>query len=106
PVNRRASGSSGRERLSAWPSIEQPGYDTHPLAVLEGAPTPLSTARTSVAVGHAELVVLGDDELARVLAAGGALRVAVDLEGAERLLEGVVREQAADERVAQPEDDL
>ena len=40
-------------------------------------------------VGHAELVVLGDDDLAGVGPAGRALRVAADLEGPERLLERV-----------------
>jgi len=48
-------------------------------------------------VGHAELVVLGDDDLACVGSARRAGGVAVDLEGAERLLEGVVGQQPADE---------
>src|SRR5947209_20391071 len=59
-----------------------------------------SVRRGLAGVGHAEVVVFGDDDVARVLAAGRALRVTVDLEGAERLLQGVIRQQATDERIA------
>src|SRR5262249_42534986 len=57
-------------------------------------------------VGRAELVVLGDGEPLRVDRAGRALRIAVDLVGAEALLEGVVGEQPARQRVTEVEDEL
>ena len=58
------------------------------------------------AVRHAELVVLGDDDVGRVDRAGRAARVTQHLVGAERLLERVVGEQPAGERVAETEDQL
>ncbi len=55
-------------------------------------------------VRQAEVVVLGDDDLARRSdRTPGSRRVAPHLERAERLLERVVREQPADERVAEVE---
>jgi hypothetical protein len=50
-------------------------------------------------VRHAEVVVLGDDDLAGVLAASRASRVPADLEGPERLLERVIGEETTDERI-------
>ena len=57
-------------------------------------------------VGHAEVVVLGDDDLAGVGPAGRAVRVAVHLEGPEALLERVVGQQPALQGVADAEQDL
>ena len=55
---------------------------------------------------HAVLVVLGDHYRSRVRPAGRAVRVSSHLEGAERLLERVVGEQSAHERVAQAQEQL
>ena len=55
---------------------------------------------------EALVVVLGDHDLAGVFAAGRALRVAPDLEGAEAGLQRVVGEQAPDQRLAEVEDEL
>src|SRR5436305_12285586 len=51
-------------------------------------------------VRHAEVVVLLDDEVVRVDRAGRALGIAAHLEGAERLLVGVVGQQPANQRIA------
>ncbi len=53
--------------------------------------------RSVSAMRHAVLVVLGDHDVGRVDRARGALGVAQHLVGAERLLERVVREEAAGE---------
>src|SRR6202034_2217093 len=62
--------------------------------------------RSSVGVGHAEFVVLGDDDLTGVGPTGRALRVPPDLEGPEGLFEGVKGQQASDQRVADPDQQL
>ena len=58
----------------------------------------------STACGQAVLVVLGDHDRRRVGPARRALRVAPHLEGPERLLERVVGQEPADQRVAEVED--
>ena len=57
-------------------------------------------------VRHAEIVVLGDDDLTGVGTARRALRVAPDLERPEGLLERVIGEQAPDQRIAETEQRL
>src|SRR5687768_10179715 len=55
---------------------------------------------------HAQLVVLRDDDLARVVTARRALRIAVHLEDPEALLQRVVGHEPADEGLAQVEEQL
>ncbi len=60
----------------------------------------------SVRVGHAEVVVLGDDDLTGVGPTGRAGGIPAHLEGPERLLQRVVGEQPPDEGVTQVEEHL
>ena len=57
-------------------------------------------------MGHAEVVVLGDDDLAGVRTARRACRITADLERPERLFERIEGQQATDERVTDAEEQL
>src|SRR5580698_11179445 len=70
------------------------------------APYSCQTSSASVGMRHAEVVVLGDDDLSGIGPAGRAGRVAAHLEGAERLLQRVVTQEAPDEGVTELEEQL
>src|ERR1700722_12244406 len=82
PVKPWQSTRGGPDTSPHWPQC-----NSTPLTLMRSGPL---TESDSVRVRHAQVVVLGDDDLARVGPTGRAGRVATDVEGAERLLEGVV----------------
>src|SRR5450759_1942112 len=75
-----------------------------PAPVMPGGwPARSPSCRRFDGVRHAQVVVLGDDDLTGIGSACRALGVAVDLEGPEALLECVVGQETTLQRLAHPQ---